>query len=98
MLNPKSFELSKTTKVGKNYDHFTKMLRFWFFLDPLSILQISQRGKSFDSLGNDIRDQQHLISRMMYKKREFFFYCKLALGAPYYLQKIIYWTVKSNTM
>ena len=73
MLNPKSFELSKKTKVGKNYGHFTKMLRFWFFLDPLSILQISQRGKSFDSLGNDIRDQQHLTYRMMYKKSEFFF-------------------------
>ena len=73
MLNPKSFELSKKTKVEKNYDHFTKMLRFWFFLDPLSILQISQRGKSFDILGNDIRDQQHLIYRMMYKKSEIYF-------------------------
>ena len=73
MLNPKSFELSKKTKVGKNYAHFTKMLRFWFFLDPLSILQISQRGKSFDILGNDIRDQQHLIYRMMPKKSEICF-------------------------
>jgi hypothetical protein len=66
MLTPTNFELSKNTEGGKNYDHFTEMLRFGFFLVPLSILQISQQGKSFDSQGRDIRDQQHIIYRMMY--------------------------------
>ena len=82
MLNPKSFLLSNKTKVEKHYDHFTETLCFCFFLVPLRILQISQRGKGSDSLGNDIRDQQHIIYRMIYKKAEKI-YCKLALGAPY---------------
>ena len=90
MLNPKSFELSKKTKVGKNYGHFTKMLCFGFFLDPISILQISQRGKSFDILGNDIRDQQHLIYRMMHKKSEIFFYFKFALRASYFSNTLMF--------
>ena len=87
MLNPKGFELSKTTKVEKNYDHFTKMLCFLIFLGPLSILQISQRRKSFGSRECDIHDQQHIIYRMMYKKSQHVFHFKVALGASYILSQ-----------
>jgi hypothetical protein len=56
--------------MRKNYDHFTETLRFWKFLDPLSIFEISQGGKGFGSQGSYIRDQQHIIYRMIYKKGE----------------------------
>ena len=68
MLIPTRFELSKKTKVEKNYDHFTKKLRFGLFSDASGILRISQRGKSFESLESDIRDRQHIIYRIMEKK------------------------------
>jgi hypothetical protein len=68
MLNPKSFVLSNKTITRKNDDHFTKTLRFWIFLGALSILQISQRGKGSESRGSDIRDQQDILYRIMYKK------------------------------
>jgi len=83
MLNPKSFVLSNKTKTWKNCDHFTKTLRFWCFWDALSILQISQRGNSSGRLGSDIRGQQRILYRMMYKTSKTKIHCKLALGASY---------------
>ncbi len=76
----KALSWTPKVKCEKNYDHFTETLRFWKFLDPLSIFQISQRGKSSDSLGNDIRDQQHIIYRMLYEKSGKKIHCKLAQG------------------
>jgi len=46
-------------------------------------LQISQRGNSSGRLGSDIRGQQRILYRMMYKTSKTKIHCKLALGASY---------------